>query len=132
MADDIKFKLTADAMFYAKDIDDAFAILAEHFTNMAKTGLDKPSIFVDGNCEIRPIETKGTQPMANEYVNDNIAQHEKAQKVGYPGIYWRRTRFGPESSDFFYDVFVDGEIVYITTNYRDACLFVAQIKNEKS
>jgi len=51
----IKFKLVADAEFYAEDIDDAFLILARHWLNTA-LGEDDDQTITLGSISIHPVE----------------------------------------------------------------------------
>jgi len=50
----IKFKLIADAEFYAEDIDDAFLILARYWLNTALGEDDQ--IITPGSISIHPVE----------------------------------------------------------------------------
>jgi len=48
----MKFHLIADVKFEAENIDDAFAKLAEHFSDLAEHGTDTERLFEAGSCEI--------------------------------------------------------------------------------
>lgn len=55
----MKFRLTANAVFEAENIDDAFRRLSVHFLQLADHGLDGlddlsegEQLFEDGSCEI--------------------------------------------------------------------------------
>lgn len=50
------FKIEADAIFEADDIDDAFERLSAHFKGLADDGLDSENdhLFKQGRIDIRP------------------------------------------------------------------------------
>ncbi|MBN1461393.1 MAG: hypothetical protein JXA57_17835 [Armatimonadetes bacterium] len=57
----VRFHVKADAYFEAKDIDDAFRVLARHFAGLAR-GADRDSLFLpDSHWEIRPADDKGLE-----------------------------------------------------------------------
>jgi hypothetical protein len=53
------FKIEADAIFEASDIDDAFEKLAAHFKGLSDDELDLDDhLFIEGHIDIRPTEQK--------------------------------------------------------------------------
>ena len=54
-----RFRLKADAVFYAENIDVAFLVLARHFLSLAEEGLDEPEVIVSGGIVIEPVKEEG-------------------------------------------------------------------------
>lgn len=65
----MKFRLVADAVFEAKDIDDAFAMVGSHFV-LLHVGQD-PHVFESGEVTIAPVESEAP-PALNIHVNDSF------------------------------------------------------------
>ncbi len=55
----MEFRLKADAISEAENIDDAFKKLGEHFISLCQDGGDAPDIFESGEIEISPIKAEG-------------------------------------------------------------------------
>ena len=51
-----KFRITADAIFEAEDIDDAFAKLSDYFLYLTDTDLYDPQLIESGNIDIKKVE----------------------------------------------------------------------------
>jgi hypothetical protein len=60
LAENILFKFTADAEFYAEDIDDAMILLSDHFRAMSEGWEDEKDKFqlAGGRIDLRPCEGK--------------------------------------------------------------------------
>jgi hypothetical protein len=50
----MKFRLKADAIFEADDIDDAFKKLAAHFQSIADDALNDDQLIASGTLDISP------------------------------------------------------------------------------
>lgn len=48
------FRIKTDALFEAKDIDDAFLELGKYFTQLGTDSDDADPLFLLGNIEIKP------------------------------------------------------------------------------
>lgn len=53
------FRIKADAVFEAEDIDDAFLVLAMHFLDLYRNSVDAKTIFEQGEVTIKPEPPKG-------------------------------------------------------------------------
>ena len=47
-----EFRIEADAVFHAVDIDDAMKVLGTYFVRLARDGLETKSIFSSGRVDI--------------------------------------------------------------------------------